>query len=65
NLSDYKNANIHFFDIAGRLVLANDINTTQGFQAIDVSMLEAGIYAYVAIADGQKILQGKVCVISK
>jgi hypothetical protein len=65
NLSQYKTASLNLFDIAGRLVSNKTLYTAQNFQSIDIENLEPGVYAYIAFADGQKVSQGKVCVIRK
>jgi hypothetical protein len=63
NLTSYKAAAFQLFDITGRKVITENINTDANFKTLDLTSLEEGIYTYVVVADGLKVSQGKICII--
>lgn len=63
NLSSYKSATFNLYDMTGRSIVIDNINTFDNFKSLNLISLEEGIYTYVVVADGLKVTQGKICII--
>lgn len=63
NLNAYKTASFQLYDITGRKVITDNLNTEANYKSLNLTTLEDGIYTFIVLADGVKVTQGKICVI--
>lgn len=60
DLGDRNNAELHIYDLTGKLIYLLPIQSDQSTLLIDLSDLQSGVYLYQVVSDGLRIGTGRI-----
>lgn len=63
NFSSYNVATFELFDVTGRVVQTEELNTKENFKTMQLTSIESGIYSYRVISNTKSIAFGKISII--